>query len=356
MQDRELLIYGSYGYSGDLITRRAIERGLAPILAGRDVNALRRQAQELDLEYRVASLDDAAALHGALAGVRTVLHCAGPFIHTSRRMADACLQAGAHYIDITGEISVFERLAARDAEARARGVMLLPGAGFDVVPTDCLAVHLAERLPGSTELVLAFESTGGISRGTAGTIVEHIGAGSLVRREGQLRRVPLGHSTRLVDFGRGERLTVAHPWGDLSTAWRSTGIPNITVYRATSRAELRLMPILRAGLPLLAARPVQRLLRTVVRRQVHGPDADARRTGFSRFYGKVRRQDGAVAAARLHAPEAYTLTAHTAVACAERTLAGDVRPGYATPGMAYGPDFVLSIAGVRREDLDPVDR
>src|SRR5215203_3094028 len=121
MQDRALLIYGSYGHSGDLLTRGAIERGLAPILAGRDVNALRRQAEELDLEYRVASLDDAAALHTALAGVRTVLHCAGSFIHTSRRMADACLQAGAHYIDITGEISVFERLAARDAEARARG-------------------------------------------------------------------------------------------------------------------------------------------------------------------------------------------------------------------------------------------
>lgn len=350
MQERGLLIYGSYGYSGDLITRRAVERGLSPILAGRDVHALRRQAQELDLEYRVASLNDPASLQTALQGVRTVLHCAGPFIHTSRPMVDACLHAGAHYIDITGEISVFETAAARDGEARARGVMLLPGAGFDVVPTDCLAVHLAERLPGSTELVLAFESVGGISRGTAGTIVEHIGAGSLVRREGELRRVPLGHSTRMVDFGGGERLTVAHPWGDLSTAWRSTGIPNITVYRATSRAELRLMRVVRAGLPLLATRPVRRLLRTWVRRQVRGPDTDARRTGFSRFYGEVRRGDGTVAAARLHAPEAYTLTAHTAVACAERTLAGDVRPGYATPAMAYGPEFVLSIGGVRRED------
>ena len=288
MQNGALLIYGSYGYSGDLITRRAVERGLTPILAGRYVTALRRQAQELALEYRVAELTNPAALQAALRGVGTVLHCAGPFIHTAGRMADACVLAGAHYIDITGEVSVFERLAARDGEARARGVMLLPGAGFDVVPTDCLAVHLAERLPGSTELVLAFESAGGISRGTAGTIVEHIGAGSLVRRDGQLRRVPLGHSTRLVDFGNGERLTVAHPWGDLSTAWRSTGIPNITVYRATSRAELRLMPVLRAGLPLLAARPVQRLLRTLVRRQVHGPDANARRTGFSRFYGEVR--------------------------------------------------------------------
>jgi short subunit dehydrogenase-like uncharacterized protein len=239
MQNRGLLIYGSYGYSGDLITRRAIERGLSPILAGRDVNALRGQAQELALEYRVAPLNDPAALRTALQGVRTVLHCAGPFIHTSRPMADACVQAGAHYIDITGEISVFERLAARDREARARGIMLLPGAGFDVVPTDCLAVHLARRLPGSSELVLAFESAGGISRGTAGTIVEHMGAGSLVRRNGELQHVPLGQNTRMVDFGGGERLTVAHPWGDLSTAWRSTGIPNITVYRATSRAELR---------------------------------------------------------------------------------------------------------------------
>jgi short subunit dehydrogenase-like uncharacterized protein len=351
MPNEALLIYGSYGYSGELITRRALDRGLTPILAGRDADALRRQAEELSLEYRVTSLDDPARLHQTLQRVRTVLHCAGPFIHTSRPMADACLRAGAHYIDITGEIAVFEALAARDGEARARGVMLLPGAGFDVVPTDCLAVHLAERLPGSTELVLAFQSVGGISRGTAATMVEHVGRGSVIRRDGELRRVPLAHSTRMVDFGRGPRLAVAHPWGDLSTAWRSTGIPNITVYRATSRAELRLMMVVRAGLPLLATRPVQRLLRALVHRQRRGPDAHARRTGVSRFWGEVRRADGAVTAARLHAPEAYTLTAHTAVACAERTLSGDVRPGYATPAMAYGPEFILAIDGVHREDL-----
>ena len=220
------------------------------------------------------------------------------------------MQAGAHYIDITGEIPVFERLAARDGEARARGVMLLPGAGFDVVPTDCLAVHLAARLPGSTELVLAFETAGGISRGTAGTVVEHMGCRLGRQAKGELRRVPLGHSTRMVDFGSGERLTVAHPWGDLSTAWRSTGIPNITVYRATSWAELRLTPVLRAGLPLLATRPAQRLLRTWVRRRCARPRCGCRRAGFSRFYGEVRGPHGAIAAARLRAPGVHADGAH----------------------------------------------
>src|SRR5262245_43200382 len=97
---------------------------------------------EAGLDWRASGLDDARGLDGALAGATVVLHCAGPFASTWRAMSDACLRARAHYLDITGEIAVFEGLATRDAEARKAGVMLLPGVGFDVVPSDCLAAHL----------------------------------------------------------------------------------------------------------------------------------------------------------------------------------------------------------------------
>lgn len=354
MAGQPFLIYGSYGYSGELIARRALERGLRPILAGRDAAALRRQSVELggELEHRVAALDEDRALDRMLTGVEVVLHCAGPFSRTSRPMADACLRAGAHYLDITGEIPVFESLAVRDAEARAAGVMLLPGVGFDVVPTDCLAVHLAQRLRGSTHLILAFHSVGGVSRGTRTTIVENVSGGSMVRRDGVLVPVSLGRGARHIDFGRGARLSVSHPWGDLSTAYRSTGIPNIEVYRAASSAELRLLRSAGVLLPLLATRPARQLLRWVVRRGSAGPDERARRRGFSLFWGETTRSDGSRASARLHAPEAYTLTARTAIACAERALRGEVLTGFATPAMAYGADLVLSVEGVRREDVD----
>jgi short subunit dehydrogenase-like uncharacterized protein len=224
------LIYGANGYTGELIAREAVRRGQRPVVAGRNGEAVRGLASELGLEHRVFSLDDPRAVDERLKGMTAVLHCAGPFVHTFRPIADACLRAKANYLDVTGEVDVFERLAARDAEARAAGVMLLPGVGFDVVPTDCLAAHLKRRLPSATRLLLAFHSVGGLSRGTATTMIENLHRGGLIRRNGVLTPVPAAWRTRKVDFGRGPRTVVSIPWGDVSTAYRSTGIPNIEVY------------------------------------------------------------------------------------------------------------------------------
>src|SRR6516164_10180234 len=159
-----LLLYGANGYTGRLIAREAVVRGLHPVLAGRNAAAVSELARQLGLEHRVFALDDAAATRAGLAGMTAVLHCAGPFARTAGPMADACLEAGVHYLDITGEISVFEMLAARDTEAMAAGIMLLPGAGFDVVPSDCLAAHLHRRLPTAKRLTLAFQGIGRYSR------------------------------------------------------------------------------------------------------------------------------------------------------------------------------------------------
>ena len=165
------LLYGAYGYTGARIARLAVERGERPTLAGRDATATAALAEELNLPHCSFDLEDPHRLSQAIKGFRAVLHCAGPFSATSQPMADACLATGAHYLDITGEIGVFEALAARDQEARTAGVCLLPGVGFDVVPTDCLAALLSERLPGASHLELAFRGAGTPSRGTARTML-----------------------------------------------------------------------------------------------------------------------------------------------------------------------------------------
>jgi short subunit dehydrogenase-like uncharacterized protein len=197
---QDFLIYGANGYTGGLIARLAVEHGLRPLLAGRDAAGVGALANELGLEHRVFPLDDTAALDAALAGVAAVLHCAGPFSRTSRPMADACLRTGRHYLDITGEIAVFESLAARAAEARAAGITLLPGVGFDVVPSDCLAAHLKRRLPSATRLALAIKGTERFSRGTARTMLEN--TGGMVRRAGRLEPVPAAWKTRIVDYSQ----------------------------------------------------------------------------------------------------------------------------------------------------------
>ncbi|MCB0159791.1 MAG: saccharopine dehydrogenase NADP-binding domain-containing protein, partial [Caldilineaceae bacterium] len=198
MQPSQWMIYGANGYTGALTARMAVAQGLRPVLAGRNADAVEALAAELGLDARVFDLTDPAAVDAGLAEMAVVLHCAGPFTRTSKPMADACLRTGVHYLDITGEINVFETLAARDDEAKQAGVMLLPGAGFDVVPTDCLAAHLHRRLPTATRLVLAFQALSDVSHGTATTVIEQMGQGrgGMVRRDGQLVAVPTAWKTR----------------------------------------------------------------------------------------------------------------------------------------------------------------
>ncbi|HET9595089.1 MAG TPA: saccharopine dehydrogenase NADP-binding domain-containing protein, partial [Anaeromyxobacteraceae bacterium] len=254
------MIYGAYGYTGELVARRSVARGLRPVLAGRREAPLRALATELGLEARAFALDDPAAAARALAGVGALLHCAGPFAHTWRSMVDACLEARCHYLDVTGEVDVFERMAALSSRAEAAGVMLLPGVGFDVVPSDALAAHVAARLPGATRLRLAFTALGGVSRGTALTMVERLGSKGLVRCGGSLVAVrPFRRAT--LDLGDGRpRPAVQIPWGDLATAWRSTGIPDLEVYMVVPRAVARSLSLAALAGPLLGLPPLRRAL------------------------------------------------------------------------------------------------
>ncbi|AHG92232.1 Saccharopine dehydrogenase (plasmid) [Gemmatirosa kalamazoonensis] len=347
-----LLIYGSPGYTGRLIVDEAVARGLRPVLAARNGDAVRAQAEPLGLAWRAAALDDAAALDRALDGATVVLHCAGPFAQTWKAMSDACLRRGAHYLDITGEILVFERLAARDAEARAAGVMLLPGVGFDVVPSDCLAAHLARRLPDATRLALAFRALGGMSRGTLLTTVANLGTPGAVRRGGRIVPVPPAWRTRRIDFGDGRvRDATTIPWGDVSTAWHSTGMPDVEVYMTMAPAVRRAMRWGRWMAPLLRSGVVRGALARRVRRGAPGPDAAARARGTSLLWGEAVATDGRRVEARLRGPEAYTLTARTAVHLAAKALGGDAPPGFHTPSRAYGADVILEIPGVERTDV-----
>ncbi len=325
-------------------------RGLRPILSGRSSAALAELAGPLGLEYRAASLES-PALDEALKGCGAVLHCAGPFEETSAPMAAACLRAGAHYLDITGEIEVFEALAARGPEAARAGVMLLPGVGFDVVPTDCLGAHLKRILPSATRLHLGIRARAGLSRGTAATAVASIGRPLLARRGGKIVPLPGEWAERTIDFGRGPERALALSWGDVSTAWHSTGISDIAVYFAMNPSAARAVRLAGRLGWLLGAPPMRALLRWGVRRRAPGPTDDERAAGQATLWGEVQDSTGRRAAARLRTPEGYTLTAMTAVACVERVLAGVAPPGFQTPSRAYGADFILEMDGVRRDDL-----
>jgi saccharopine dehydrogenase (NAD+, L-lysine-forming) len=352
------LLYGANGYTGRLIADEADRTETRPILAGRRADAIAPIAERYGLDYREFPLDSPGQIARSLDGVSTVLLAAGPFSATAAPMVDACIMAGVHYLDITGEIAVFEHCAAQHARAADAGVVVLPGVGFDVVPSDCLAATLHKSLPSATSLELAFAGTGThgarISRGTARTVLEGVGEGKggAVRRDGRIVRVPLGWRTRRVAFRDRERETVSIPWGDVATAFHSTGIPNIVVYTAMSQRQVSALKVARFLTPLVRLAMVKRALARRIDRSVPGPDEEARRTGQTQLWGRVTDTIGRSVEGTLVTPEAYRLTAETAVESARRVSAGAVQPGFRTPSIAFGAHYIAQFEGcdLRVED------
>ena len=356
----KFLIYGANGYTGELITRFAAERGLKPVLAGRNKAKVEELAGKYGFEHRAFSLDDTAKLDSALQEVDMVLHCAGPFSITSLPMVKACIRNKKHYTDITGEISVFETCAAMGKKAEEAGIMLMPGVGFDVVPSDCLARHLKDRLPSATHLSLAFYGMGRLSHGTQATMTMNVGKGGAIRKDGKITGVPAAWKTREINFGEGVssphvskgsivKTAVTIPWGDVSTAFYSTGIPNIEVFTVVPPSNLKMMKMSRYLGWLLATGPFQSYLQKKI--PVGGPSDTERQKGKTLMWGEATDTEGNRVESRLQGPEGYTLTAIAALNIAQKILAGNFTPGYQTPAKAYGGDLVLEIEGVERQDV-----
>lgn len=349
MDSDRILIYGAYGYTGRLVAEQAATDGLDPIVAGRSAGKVESLAVNHGLDHRVFTLDDSREVADALADVAVVINCAGPFDRTSTPLVDACIETGTHYLDITGEIAVFEAIAARDTEAEAAGVTLLPGVGFDVVPTDSLAAHLAERLPDATHLELGFQGLGELSPGTAHTVVESLDDSGTVRRDGDLVDVPVAHDVRTIDFGDGPTTAATIQWGDVSTAYHTTGIPNVTVYADQPEMTIRFLRLSNRLRWLLGSDPVQSVLHGLVDRFVDGPSEAARREESMYVWGRATNGEESVVS-RLVTPESYLFTSHSAPLLAARVRDGEAPVGFQTPASAFGPDVALDIDGVERTD------
>jgi short subunit dehydrogenase-like uncharacterized protein len=336
------MIYGANGYTGGLVSRRAVELGERPVLSGRNAAAVDGLAAELGLDAAPVDLADAAGLRRVLADVEVVAHCAGPFVRTSAPMLDACLATGTHYVDVTGEIPVFEAVLGRDAEAVAGGVVLLTGGGFDVVPTDCLAGLLAASLPDAEALEIAFRAPGGMSRGTALTGLDIAAGGALRRVGGVLRRSPFGEPSRTVPFPSRDRTVGAVSWGDVVTAYHSTGIGNITVY-TTLPAPGATVRLSRA---LLRYAAVREFAAGFLRHRPPGPAAEVRAATGVEIWAEVRSPSGR-RSGTLTGPNAYALTADAVVRAAVRLVESPGSgAGAHTPATAFGPDFVHELDGV----------
>lgn len=350
------MLYGANGHTGQLITHEATKRGMRPLLAGRRAAAVGQVAQRFDCAHRIFSLDSVDEIARQLDDVDAVLLCAGPFSRTSGAVVEACLRTRTHYLDITGEIAVFEAIFARDQEARERGVVLLPGVGFDVVPSDCLAKSLHQQMPDAERLTLAFHTASAPSPGTMKTSVEAMGKGGAVRRGGRIVQVPTAFRSATIPFRDGHRKAMTIPWGDVSTAYHSTGICEIEVYMAMPTPMLAAAKLSRPFTKWLGSERVRSFFETRIDARnksasVH-PDQGDEPEARSQLWGRVD-SGTAFLEATLVTPGGYRLTAMTSVESVSRILQGalhgDIRRGAFTPSRAFGADFIQFFSGCNLE-------
>jgi len=338
------MIYGANGYMGELIAREAKARGLQPILAGRNARALSRLGQELGCETRIFDLSDPAVIVQQLTEVAAVLHCAGPFSVTSGPLLDACLRTGTHYLDTMGEIAVSEAIFCRAEELKQAKIIALTGVGFDVVPTDCLAALLKCQLPDAIHLRLAFASKyGRMSRGTMKTLIEVIAQGYQMRQDGHI--IEVAPKLAQIPFGDQVLPALRISWGDVSTAYYSTGIPTIEIYVGGSKLVKQLQQLYRLR-RLIGIGPVQALLKGIITRTMTGPTEAERAGDEFLLWGEVTNAAGQQVMLKLRTPEGYNVTMDAAVTAVVTLLERGLPPGAYTPSLAFGPEFVLGLRGV----------
>ncbi|WP_336517402.1 saccharopine dehydrogenase family protein [Pollutibacter soli] len=346
MASNEFLLYGANGYTGKLIARLASDYQLSPILAGRNEQALKELSAQTGFRYLCFSLEDKPSIEAALAEVPMVLLAAGPFIHTCRPVIKACLKLGKHYIDINGDIKCFEIVHGYHEAAREKQVMLLPGAGFDVIPTDCLALKAKKLLPDANELKLAFANLGSmISHGTALTMAGKLGEGASKRENGRIVSIPFGSTTMEVDFGVKKIKVMNISWGDVFTAWYSTGIPNIETYAAAPRSMINAMKYQQFFNWLLRTEFVRNIIRRKISKRAPGPDDEMLRNGKSFVWAQVKNPKGEKVTIRMEAAESYLLTAHGTLIITKKILNGNFKPGFQTPATCYGDGLIEEIPG-----------
>ncbi|MDE3250392.1 MAG: saccharopine dehydrogenase NADP-binding domain-containing protein [Bacteroidota bacterium] len=351
MTNASFLLYGANGYSGKLIARFAARYQVSPVLAGRNAAALKQLSRETGYPFRVADINDAAQLRTIMRDVQLVVNAAGPFDRTARQLIEACLDLKKHYIDLNGDTAVFEMIRAYHHQALEAGIMILPGAGFDVVPTDCLALFLAQQMPEASSLEIAFAIKGSsLSHGTAITTAERLGLPGAIRSDGRITGEPVGKRGMEVEFTpwKEKAFVMSIPWGDISTAWYSTHIPNIITYTAVTRTTWWFLKGQVLFNWLLCTKFMRRKITGLIHQRIDGPGDLQRAKAVSLIRATVSNRAGNKLTAFLRCPEAYSLTADASLLITQKVLRGIHRAGYQTPASAYGSELVMEIKDVER--------
>jgi short subunit dehydrogenase-like uncharacterized protein len=152
-----------------------------------------------------------------------------------------------------------------------------------------------------------------------------------------------------VDFGIKKLFVMSIPWGDISTAFFTTGIPDITTYTGIAKKTYNILKLQPLFNWLLRTNFVRSFIKNKINQRPAGPSDEQRNKATSLVWGQATNATGKTVTVRLSGPEGYTLTTHSALIIMQKVLKGNFLAGYQTPAGAYGEDLILEIPGVQRE-------
>ena len=347
----KVLIYGATGFTGRAISIQAKRSGLDILLAGRNPDNLKPLSKAIDVPYLAADVRDCAQLDKATSAAGVVVNVAGPFQDTAAPVLESCMRTQAHYLDVSGELSSFLLCQRYHQRALERGIMVMPGLGFVVAPSDCLAAYLKQCMPDAETLRIAFSRVDLVSRGTMRAMLGMVRKNVCIRRHGELVMLPVGQLERRFDFGQGGRTSAALSWADLVTAYESTGIPNIETYAEMGpwlRGAYQLGAWYAEPLRMVPARWASEML---LRVWPEGPDEKTRAGKRRVIVAEVENRGRWLRSARLTLPDGYTITPPIVINALQELAKGQVRTGFSTPAQVFGADFILGCPGVSRSDI-----
>ena len=344
-----VLLYGATGFTGRLLAAHLHETDTDLVLAGRDGAAMTRLATELNVPARVFELTE--DFDAALADVAVVVHAAGPFQQTAAPMMAACIRTRTHYLDVAGEWPVFQDAMHRGLAAGANGVMLLPGAGFAIVASDCLLALAAASLPEVRVLRLATSRPAMLARGSVRSATGLTRPTVLARRDGVLREEPAGTTMRHFDFGDGPRPAVAVTWPDVVTGGFTTGVGTIETYSEADWTERLTFRVCSAASPWTSSPAGQAVSRVLSRAWIASPTEAARaKAGFTLVAEATDRWKRSIGL-RLRTPDGYTVTVRAVGEILRRVLDGAAEPGFRTPASLFGGGFIQGLGCATLESI-----
>jgi len=353
-----IVLFGATGYTGRLTAEAMVERGLRPVLAARSRDRLDAMCSELGgLEAAVADVSDPPSVRALVEKGDVLVTTVGPFVRWGSVAAAAASDAGAHYIDSTGEPpfirEVFERYGSAAEQA---GSAMLTAFGYDWVPGNLAGAIALERAGGeATRVDVGYfmtgkGDTGSMSGGTKASLVGVMMEPSYAYCDGRINTERGARSLRSFRVGGREMQAISVGASEHFTLPRlAPGLREVNAYLGWFGPASRAMQLMSGGMSIGAKLPgVESLWKAAGERLVKGstggPDAAKRSQSGSHIvaiaYDSAGREVSEVHVAGV---DGYTFTGRVLAWGAERAAAGGLQgTGALGPAEAFGLDELIT--------------